>query len=89
MTLSATYPDNLAALAENLMRSPQHIRLAQANQVLHGVKQFVQILDSSPSQPKQNQIKQAALLKILSSIPYNQCLVFTNYQVSVQLFHIS
>jgi len=84
MTLSATYPDKLAEIAEQLMRSPQHIRLAQENQVLHGVKQFVQMLESSPSQPKQNQIKQAALLKILSSIPYNQCLVFTNYQIVAQ-----
>ncbi len=33
MTLSATYPDKLAEIAEQLMRSPQHIRLAQENQV--------------------------------------------------------
>jgi len=84
MALSATYPNELARMAEKFMRSPQHIRLAKENQVLFGVTQAVQLLDSSPSQPKQNQIKQAALIKVLSSVPYNQCLIFSNYQVLAQ-----
>jgi len=84
MALSATYPNELARMAEKFMRSPQHIRLAKENQVLFGVTQAVLLLDSSPSQPKQNQIKQAALIKVLSSVPYNQCLIFSNYQVLAQ-----
>jgi len=84
MALSATYPNELARMAEKFMRSPQHIRLAQENQVLFGVAQVVQLLENSASQPKQNQIKQAALIKVLSSVPYNQCLIFSNYQVLAQ-----
>eukprot|EP00088_Acartia_fossae_P058660 TRINITY_DN689_c0_g1_i1.p1 TRINITY_DN689_c0_g1~~TRINITY_DN689_c0_g1_i1.p1 ORF type:complete len:701 (-),score=69.58 TRINITY_DN689_c0_g1_i1:320-2422(-) len=84
LALSATYPDELATLVEKFMRSPQHVRIAQTNQVLCGVMQFAQLLEYSPSQMKQNQIKQEALLKILSSIPYNQCLVFSNYQTLAQ-----
>lgn len=34
MALSATYPDQLAKLAERFMRSPQHVRPGQASQVL-------------------------------------------------------
>ena len=86
LALSATYPDELASLVEKFMRSPQHVRIAQTNQVLCGVMQFVQLLEFSPSQIKQNQIKQEALLKILSCIPYNQCLVFSNYQVKKSIY---
>ena len=84
MALSATYPKQLADVAERFMRSPQHVRPGLENQVLHGTAQFVMALEASPSQPKQNQIKQSALLKILSSIPYNQCLVFSNFQIIAQ-----
>ena len=84
LALSATYPEELSNLAEKFMRSPQHIRLGKESQVLHGVAQFVMQLESSPSQPKQNQIKQLAILKILSSVPFTQCLVFSNYQLIAQ-----
>ena len=33
VALSATYPDQLARLAERFMRSPQHVRPGQASQV--------------------------------------------------------
>jgi len=84
LALSATYPDELATLAEKFMRSPQHIRLGKESQVLHGVAQFVMEIECSPVQQKQNQIKQSALLKILSSVSYNQCLIFSNYQLIAQ-----
>jgi superfamily II DNA/RNA helicase len=84
LALSATYPDELSNLAEKFMRSPQHVRLGKENQVLHGVAQFVLELEHSPSNPRQNQIKQEALLKILSSVSYNQCLIFSNFQVIAQ-----
>ena len=61
------------------MRSPHHIRPGQSSQVLTGVSQFVMPVKSSPVQHKQNTIKQTALLSLLSSIPYTQCLVFSNY----------
>ena len=79
MALSATYPDSLASLAERFMRSPTHVRPGQASQVLTGVRQFVLTVSHSPAQQRQNSIKQTALLSVLSSLPYTQCLVFSNY----------
>jgi ATP-dependent RNA helicase DDX20 len=55
VALSATYPDELARLAEKLMRAPAHIRPGQESQVLHGVHQFVLPVESSPVRAKQNQ----------------------------------
>ena len=84
VALSATYPDKLARLAEKLMRAPQHIRPGQESQVLQGVLQFVLPLEFSPVPVKQSQVKQAALLALLSSVAYSQCLVFSNYQLVAQ-----
>jgi superfamily II DNA/RNA helicase len=84
LALSATYPEELARLAEKLMRAPQHVRPDQENQVLHGVQQFVLPVEFSPVAAKQSQVKQAALLSLLSSVPYSQCLVFSNYQLVAQ-----
>ena len=79
LALSATYPDSLAALAERFMRSPSHIRPGQSSQVLTGVRQLMMRLSHSPVQQRQNNIKQTALLSLLSALPYTQCLVFSNY----------
>jgi ATP-dependent RNA helicase DDX20 len=84
LALSATYPPELAAIAEKFMRAPQHVRPGQDSQVLQGVQQFVLPVEASPVPAKQNQVKQAALLKLLSSVSYSQCLVFSNYQVIAQ-----
>jgi len=84
IALSATYPEQLAVIAERFMRSPQHIRPGKASQVLAGVAQFVLEVEHSPAAARQNAIKQAALLNILSSVSYTQCLVFSNYSTIAQ-----
>ena len=84
LALSATYPDQLASLAERFMRAPQHIRPGQASQVLHGVTQLLLPTLHSPAPAKQSQLKQAALLNILSCVPYSQALVFSNYSTIAQ-----
>jgi len=84
IALSATYPDQLATLAERFMRSPQHIRPGQSSQVLTGVAQFLYTVQHCPAQARQTTIKQAALLTILSSVPYTQVLVFSNYSTIAQ-----
>ena len=61
------------------MRSPHHIRPGERSQVLTGVLQLVLPVSQCPVQHKQNTIKQTALLSLLSSLPYTQCLVFSNY----------
>jgi len=84
LALSATYPDQLASLAERFMRSPQHIRPGQVSQVLSGVAQFLYTVQHCPAAARQTAIKQGALLTILSSVPYTQCLVFSNYSTIAQ-----
>jgi len=84
LALSATYPDQLATLAEKFMRSPQHIRPGKASQVLTGVSQLVLPVGYSPAPAKQSSLKQAALLNILSCVPYSQVLVFSNYSTLAQ-----
>ena len=84
LALSATYPDQLASIAERFMRSPQHIRPGKASQVLTGVSQFLLPVDRSPAAARQTALKQAALLNVLSSVPYSQALVFSNYSTIAQ-----
>merc|ERR1711962_62461 len=84
LALSATYPDQLASIAERFMRSPQHIRPGQKSQVLTGVAQFVHTIAHSPTAARQTSLKQAGLLNILSSVPYSQVLVFSNYSTIAQ-----
>ena len=79
LALSATYPDQLASLAERFMWSPQHIRPGQTSQVLTGVAQFLFTVQNCPAPARYTSIKQAALLSIQSSVHYTQCLVFSNY----------
>ena len=84
LALSATYPDQLASIAERFMRSPQHIRPGKASQVLTGVAQFLLSVDRSPAAARQTALKHAALLNVLSSVPYSQALVFSNYSTIAQ-----
>ena len=84
VALSATYPDQLASIAERFMRSPQHIRPGQASQVLTGVSQFLLTTPHCPAPARQTGLKQAALLNVLSSVPYSQALVFSNYSTIAQ-----
>lgn len=84
MALSATYPDDLAEIAATLMKQPNHVRLGQDDQVLHGVAQFVRLIRAHPQVQRQVGLKLKALLDLLASISFNQCLVFSNYSVRAQ-----
>ena len=84
LALSATYPDQLASIAERFMRSPQHIRPGKTSQVLTGVSQFLLPVDRSPAAARQTALKHTALLNVLSSVPYSQALVFSNYSTIAQ-----
>ncbi|TRY79411.1 hypothetical protein TCAL_07055 [Tigriopus californicus] len=84
MALSATYPDDLAQIASTLMHQPNHVRLGQDDQVLHGVAQFVRPVRAHPQVQRQVAFKLKALLDLLASVSFNQCLVFSNYSVRAQ-----
>eukprot|EP00095_Tigriopus_kingsejongensis_P012061 maker-scaffold60_size442463-snap-gene-0.19 protein:Tk12061 transcript:maker-scaffold60_size442463-snap-gene-0.19-mRNA-1 annotation:"hypothetical protein DAPPUDRAFT_190766" len=84
MALSATYPQDLEALVETFMHNPHHVRLGQEDQVLTGLSQFVYLVRAHPQVEKQTRHKMKALLDLLATVSFNQCLVFSNYSVRAE-----
>ncbi|KAK0180760.1 hypothetical protein PV327_003111 [Microctonus hyperodae] len=85
---SATYPDDLELFIANYMRSPLLCSPRNDDKddgpILLGVRQFVATVPYHPNAMQQVQIKIKELTKIFSSIPFKQCLVFSNYQSRAQ-----
>ena len=84
MALSATYPESLAKSLTSLMRHPQHVRLDTESQVLIGLDQYVLHTTFHPKPKYQLDVKFSALLDVLNSLTFSQCLIFTNYSLSAQ-----
>lgn len=84
MAFSATYPEYLAEHLTLYMREPTFIRLNATDPTLQGIKQFYQLVPFHPLPHKTFQEKVAKLLSLLSSVAFNQCLVFSNYQIRAQ-----
>uniref|UniRef100_A0A2C9K5Z5 RNA helicase n=1 Tax=Biomphalaria glabrata TaxID=6526 RepID=A0A2C9K5Z5_BIOGL len=80
LALSATYPEYLAHHLTAYMRNPTFVRLNSADPALLGIKQY---FVSVPNHPMPNVVfnsKTEMLIKILSSINFQQCLIFSNMQ---------
>ncbi|KAH9494687.1 hypothetical protein Btru_020233 [Bulinus truncatus] len=80
LALSATYPDYLAQHLTAYMRNPTFVRLNATDPALLGIKQFYV---SVPSHPMPNVIfnsKTLAVVKLISNINFQQCLIFSNMQ---------
>ncbi|XP_042873122.1 probable ATP-dependent RNA helicase DDX20 [Penaeus japonicus] len=84
LALSATYTDDVAKVAEELMRSPNHVRLGRDCPALLGVNQFTRLLPFHHQPHRIQQTKMSELLSILSTVTFNQCLVFTNSQLRAE-----
>jgi len=80
IALSATYPGKLDMFLGRYMRSPVHVNLGRAGPILLGLKQFVYIVRPHLNTMVQIKYKVEALLHILSSVSFKQCLIFSNYQ---------
>ncbi|XP_033221501.1 ATP-dependent RNA helicase dbp-4-like isoform X2 [Belonocnema kinseyi] len=81
---SATYPDDLDILLAYYMRSPKLASPDNDGPILVGLRQFVTIVPQHPNVMKQVHIKIEELAKVLSTIPFKQCLAFSNYQTRAQ-----
>lgn len=58
----------------------KHIKVSPGEEtILVGVRQFVSIIPAHPTVLVQMKNKTAELIKILSSISFKQCLIFSNY----------
>lgn len=84
LALSATYPERLAKTLERYMRDPTHLRLNPDDRVLRGATQYAVVVKRHPLPQKQNAIKTRALLELLDSVSFSQCLVFSNYAVRAE-----
>nr|WGF83056.1 DDX20 [Scylla paramamosain] len=84
LCLSATFSDSAAAQAEGLMRSPSHVRLDRDSPALLGVNQVVCRLQHVASPHLRQAAKEAELLRLLSHVTFNQCLVFSGSQLRAE-----
>ncbi|XP_051164942.1 probable ATP-dependent RNA helicase DDX20 [Leptopilina boulardi] len=81
---SATYPNDLEIFLSQYMSGPILVSTDIDGPMLVGLKQFVVIVPYHPNAMKQVYIKTEELAKIFSTIPFKQCLVFSNYQTRAQ-----
>ncbi|XP_069186566.1 probable ATP-dependent RNA helicase DDX20 isoform X1 [Procambarus clarkii] len=84
IALSATYTEDVAKVAEGLMRSPNHVRLGRESPALLGVNQFVRLLPYHHQPYRRQQIKFTELMALLATVTFNQCLVFSSSQLRAE-----
>ncbi|KAL1516749.1 hypothetical protein ABEB36_000613 [Hypothenemus hampei] len=77
---SATYPNEMEITLGQYMKSPVLITVELETPLLLGLKQYVRLLKTMPNIVQQTKIKNEELIKVLSTVPFTQCLVFSNYQ---------
>uniref|UniRef100_A0A8D9EI54 Probable ATP-dependent RNA helicase DDX20 n=1 Tax=Cacopsylla melanoneura TaxID=428564 RepID=A0A8D9EI54_9HEMI len=81
LVVSATYsPENLATL-HRYMIDPLLIRPEDATRPLIGVKQLVALIPESKNSNLKCVDEEKKLVQLLSHTPFNQCVVFSNYQL--------
>ncbi|XP_076064201.1 uncharacterized protein LOC143038623 [Oratosquilla oratoria] len=81
---SATFTEEVASTIKEIMRSPTEVRLGKDAPSLLGVDQFIRLVPYHHQQHQIQKKKLEVLLKLLSSISFNQCLVFTNSQLRAE-----
>ncbi|KAK7103015.1 hypothetical protein V1264_021150 [Littorina saxatilis] len=84
LALSATYPEYMAQHLTVYMRNPTFIRLNITDPTLLGIKQYYTGVASHPLPHKVFEAKTAAVVDLLSSVSFHQCLIFSNMQTRAQ-----
>lgn len=77
---SATYSDKVKETLEHYLHSPVLVSVELDTPLLLGLKQFVRILPTPSNVALQIKLKNEELLKVVTSVSFVQCLVFSNYQ---------
>lgn len=80
LALSATYPESLANHLSNYMQDPIHVRINIGDLTLKGVKQYVSKTMFHPFPVKAFEEKCVRLLEIIKNLPFQQCMVYSNFQ---------
>lgn len=84
LALSATYPEYLASHLTAYMRDPTFLRLNISDPALLGIRQYYQSVPYHPMSHVVFEEKCKVLTNILSSVSFEQCLVFSNLQTRAQ-----
>ncbi|CAG2056868.1 unnamed protein product, partial [Timema podura] len=81
---SATYPNSLEKAVSCYMRTPTHVSPNYDGPVLLGLRQFVMVVPAHTNVAAQVKIKIERLMELLSSVTFQQCVVFSNYQTRAE-----
>lgn len=81
---SATYPENLDEFLLNYMTTPTHVSPNIDTPLLLGLKQFTSIVQCNKNVLQMMTVKTTELNRILTNVPFTQCLVFSNSQIRVE-----
>ncbi|OWF41567.1 ATP-dependent RNA helicase dbp10-like [Mizuhopecten yessoensis] len=84
LALSATYPEYLAQHLTAYMRNPTFLRLNIYDPALLGINQYYRSVPYHPLPHKQFENKTKIVTEILSSVNFQQCLIFSNLQTRAQ-----
>ncbi|GFS11000.1 eukaryotic initiation factor 4A [Elysia marginata] len=84
LALSATYPEYLADHLTRYMRNPTFVRLNAADPALLGIKQYHVVVPNHPMPNIVFSAKTETVVKIISSVSFQQCLIFSNMQTRAQ-----
>ncbi|RZF43140.1 hypothetical protein LSTR_LSTR012560 [Laodelphax striatellus] len=86
LVCSATYTSDLVTFLGNYMHNPTYVTPSGGQcSVLLGLRHFVFIsTDESSNQLRKLASKENQLMSILKSVPFSQCLVFSNYQTRAE-----
>jgi len=85
LALSATYPEYLAKHLINYMNEPAHIRLDTERPALLGIKQLYMTVEHHHLPHAVFEKKAKNLASFLRRYPFQQCMVFSNYQARAQM----
>ncbi|XP_048739061.2 probable ATP-dependent RNA helicase DDX20 [Ostrea edulis] len=84
LALSATYPEYLAQHLTSYMRNPTFLRLNISDPALLGIKQFKRVVNYHALPNKVFDNKTKVVIELLSSVNFQQCLIFSNLQTRAQ-----
>ncbi|XP_061175888.1 probable ATP-dependent RNA helicase DDX20 [Saccostrea echinata] len=84
LALSATYPEYLAQHLTSYMRNPTFLRLNISDPALLGIKQFRKVVAYHALPNKVFDNKTKVVIELLSSVNFQQCLIFSNLQTRAQ-----
>ncbi|XP_062604795.1 probable ATP-dependent RNA helicase DDX20 [Saccostrea cucullata] len=84
LALSATYPEYLAQHLTSYMRNPTFLRLNISDPALLGIKQFRKVVTYHALPNKVFDNKTKVVIELLSSVNFQQCLIFSNLQTRAQ-----